>query len=54
MPCERERALDERLRDVDGAIDLGEALVRNLDQVVLGSHDAVLQQPRLPCQAGTS
>jgi len=35
-------ALDERVGDLEAAIDLGQALVRNLEQVVLGSEDAVL------------
>ncbi len=35
-------ALDERVRDVDAAIALGQALVRNLELVMLGSDDALL------------
>jgi MoxR-like ATPase len=33
--------VDERVRDLDGAFALGEALVRNLEQVVLGSRGAL-------------
>jgi len=35
-------AVDERVGDLEAAIDLGQALVRNLEQVVLGSEDALL------------
>jgi len=34
-------ALDARVRGIDQAIGLGQALVRNLEQVVLGSEDAL-------------
>ncbi len=34
--------LDERVRDLDGAVALGQALVRNLGDVVLGSEGALV------------
>jgi MoxR-like ATPase len=34
--------VDERVRDLDGAVVLGRALVRNLQQVLFGSEDALI------------